>query len=212
MISIVGRVLAVVVAIVAMRVADVRPQHRPLARWLAASAAADVAAWIVAAGLLGYERPYCGGARVLHHAGQALGLVEPVGLAAVAVIVFVGNATAVVHAVGAGVALLCAMIIGYPAVLRGPMMAYWYGAIEVVALIIVAASIVHAGRQRRWPTMTEVLVVLYGAVRLSLLVAGPYVAPGGPFVAWWSGDGAQFTAVTVALLVHLGWLRAIVVR
>lgn len=209
MTGIVGRVLAVVVAILAWRVADKRPHHRPLARWLSVAAVADVVGALLCWYLDRCGVPYSGLARVAHHAWQALGLVEPVGLAGVAWLVLGQRRTAPQHTIGAGALIWCVLVVGYPEPLRGPVMAPVWGWIEGASVVVTALAMVVWGRERRWPTMTELLIGLYWCVRVSLLVAGPYSATGGPLVAWWTGDGAQFVAVLVSLVTHLAWWRAI---
>lgn len=203
-----GRVLAAIVAVMAWRVAKLRPQHRPLAWWLVAAALADLARWGLGLLLAAEPRPYAGAARVAFHADQALLLVEPVGLAAVAVLVLTGARTAPIHGLGAAALTWVALIAGYSRGLRGAVMRYVYGGVEVAALLATAVAATLWAKQRRWPSMTEILLAVYVSVRVSLLTVGPYAVP-DTFAEWWRGDGAQMTAVMASLLVHIAWLRSL---
>lgn len=209
MIQHVGRALAVVVALLAWRVARRRPHHKPFATWLLVAALADIARWALGWPLDGAPVPYSGAARALFHIDQALVLVEPAGLVMVALCA-IGRAGASLHVAGASALALSCMVAGYSHGLRGVGVMRWvYGSIEAAAILAVAAIAITWARRRAWPTMTEVLVALYAAVRVSLLIAGPYSAAGGPFGQWWRGDGAQVTVVLTSLAIHAAWLRAV---
>ena len=112
MIAIVGRALAVIVAIVAMRVARRRPHHAPFAWWAVAAAVADPLACLVGWGLDGVAVPYSGSMRALHHAGQALYLIEPIGLATVAWTVLGLRRDSPLHGLGVGALILAAFVAG----------------------------------------------------------------------------------------------------
>ena len=199
---------AIVVGVLAWRVARLRPQHRPMAWWLVVASTADFVRWSLGWWLDVAPVPYSGAVRALYHADTALLMVEPVGLAAVALVVLAGAAPW--HLAGAASAVWCVLAVGYGRGLRGrTVMRVVDVAIEAAALAVVAACGALWMRRRRWPTMTEILIAMYAAVRVSLLVAGPYAAEGGPWGQWWRGDGAQVSVIVASLVVHVAWLRSI---
>ena len=105
--------------------------------------------------------------------------------------------------------ILAAFVAGYPEPFSGTAMGWALAAVEAASVIAIGTAVVWWARARRWPTMTEMMVTLYGSVRLCLLVAGPFAADAGPFAAWWMGDGIQILAIIVSLIAHLAWWRAI---
>lgn len=89
-----GILLAGALAALAWRHAQARPRHRPIALLISAGIFADLTRRALALIILGPARqllggaPYGGGARVAFHVDQALLLLYPAALAAVALIVF----------------------------------------------------------------------------------------------------------------------------
>ncbi len=216
----VGRALACVVALLAWRVTHYRPQHRPLAAYLTAIAAADLARWVIGPthgdpalryglGLLfDSAGPYAGALRVAFHVDEALYLVGPVGLAMVAIRVLAGRRPD--HVVGAGALLWVALVATYPAT-RGAMLTdRIYPAAEwaSVATVGLATALWWRGRPPRWPGFPEVLTWMYGATVVSLLVAGPF-AMANPVAAWWSGWGALFSLQVASAALHAAWYRSV---
>lgn len=201
-----GRVVALLVAFAAWRIARLRPYHRAMATWLAVVAAADVARWALSITLLAVSGPYTGCHRVAFHAEQAMMLAEPFGLVAVALMATTRRN--VTHVVGAYLAVVAVLVTTYPA-LRGAALGWVYFGVEVAAAGVVACGAVAWWRARRWPTMTEILVAVYAAMRAALVLVGPFAAHAGPFAEWWRGDGAQLACVLLSLALHAAWWRVI---
>ncbi len=214
----VGRVLACVVALLAWRIARRRPQHHPLAVYLAAVAVADILRWAAAAtygdpayryglGLLFQAPgPYTGATRAAFHASQALLLVGPLGLAMAAVRTLAGRR--VDHLAGASVLLWVALVATYPATRGALLTDRIYPAVEWAALAVIAWATVVWARAPRWPGFPEVLTWLYGATALSALLVGPY-STGSAIASWWTGWGSLLTCQLASVAIHAAWFRAV---
>ena len=203
------RVFGVAAAALAWRVARLRPQHRPVAAYLAAAACADLARWALHP-LFAAPGPYAGALRAAFHLDEALYLVSPVGLACAAVAVMGG--WRVGNVIGASVLAWVVAVVEYP-VLRGAVLVRWgYPGAEAASVLVTAAAAVAWWRRgRQWPGLSEIVVVTYAAAALSIVVAGPY-AQADPVAAWWCGYAALLARNVVSVAVHGAWLRAVQVE
>lgn len=173
------------VAVLAARLARTRAEHRPIAALLAAAAAADIAAWALAALVLAPARaelgaaPYQGAARMAFHGTQATFLLWPAGLAACASAVWLPRARGAVAGVGAVYGLSCAgVVLAYPA-LRGAALAQVYLAAQLAAAVVVVGAGVAWWRRRARPTFSDGSMLLLGAYHVAVLVASR-----APFTGW----------------------------
>jgi hypothetical protein len=175
-----ARLLQVIAALAAARAARGRPACRPVARFLAAAAAADAARWWIAS-VLPASGPYRGALRALYHLEQALFLLWPAGVAAIAIRVFRRGApgpVAAAHAIVIG-----ALVAGYPAV-RGRPLAWAYAGAHLAALVAACAAL--AGWLcRREPPRLEHTSALFVIALDAVLFLGPYFPPElDPFGGW----------------------------
>ncbi len=200
-----GRVLAFLIAYVAWRVSRLRPQHRAMAFWLCVAAIADLTRFGLSFAM-DAPTPFHGIHRVIFHVDQGLMILEPLGLSVVAV--YSLARARVDHLIGASCALWVVMIAAYPK-LRGVPLGWCYFGIDAAVVVACTIATIVWTKEKRWPSMTEILIFAFAAARASLLIAGPYMAGGGPFANWWIGYGAQFACGITTLAVQASWLRSI---
>jgi hypothetical protein len=175
-----ARLLQAIAALVAFRAARGRPARRPVARLLAAAALADAARWWIA-GALPAIGPYRGAARALYHLEQALFLLWPAGVAAVALRIFARRAPGPIAAAHAIV--LAALVAGYPA-LRGRPLGWIYAGVHLAALVAACAALA-VWLRRREPPRLEHVSALFVIALDAVLFLGPYFPPElDPFGAW----------------------------
>jgi hypothetical protein len=173
-----------------------RPQHRPFAVWALVALLADILRCLSAIPFpwLLREGPFHGLKRAVFHADQALFLLEPVGLAAIAWIVFLARRPWAPLA--AGVVLWLVLVLGYPTLRLEPL-ARAYAIIQGGAILVSLGTLV-LWMRRKAPPRTEHAAVSLATVIAIALYDGPYA----PSVAlpFWSWESAQ----TIFLVLWAG--------
>jgi hypothetical protein len=185
----------------ALLLARRRPHHRPFAVWASVVLVADLARqgimqacpWIIAAG------PFAGARRAVAHLDQALWLTEPVGLAAVCWIVFLARRPTA--PLLAGVALWCALAIGYPWPFRGAVLGYAYAAIQALSILACFATMAVWTRRRAEAPRPEHACASLATLLTCALFAGPYAPPLPAPFADWSGAELIYLCIWAALAV-----------
>lgn len=200
-----GYALQGVGAVLAWRIAARLSYHRPAAWFLAAYAVADVARAVAALLVLEIApRPFVGGARVVFHVDQALFVLQPIALLALALRVWPDRSTR--HLWGAAALLVAYLVVAYPG-LRGDPLGRVYLVVHVVCL---AAAWGCFGwwcwrRPGRWPTWTEGITLVWIAADTALL-AGPWARR--VFVDWPDGDVTRLERDLVTCGFQVAWIRA----
>jgi hypothetical protein len=182
-----------------------RPQHRPFAWFASVMLAVDVVHVALNLGPLDAPRPYAGFRRVLFHVDQALFLSWPVGLAAVAWIVFLERRLWW-PPVLAGVVALVVFVVGYPSPFRGATLMAAYALTHAAAVVACLVAMALWTRRRAPPrpehACTSLTVLLDCA-----LFAGPYAPPAPAPLEMW--NLAQLLSVGIwacLALIHAGAL------
>jgi hypothetical protein len=205
--------LASIAAVVlAWAIARRRSEHRPAAILLSVGLASDVIRRALYFGALApaYLRfgqaPFEGWARVAGNLDQALFLLWPAALVALARVGF-GRASArrsLAQVAAAWATAAAALVIAYP-LTRGAVLARCYLAVEIAALLAVAVTIGAWVRERRSPELHHVAVALAATAELCTL--------GGPwrinlFGSWPLAQTVYFTLFVVLLVLQGGslWL------
>jgi hypothetical protein len=184
-------VLLYVAALGAVLLALRRADYRPVARFLAAVATADLARmtaqrWLIvptweaqrAAGIDPAIVPLSGLARVGGHVEHAGFLVWPAGVAALMLAVL-GRRRAWPALVAYGIAV-AVLILAYPAI-RGDLLRRYYLACELGALATALVSATAWWRRREAPALPAAAALLIAALDLAVLF-GPYRV--GLWTAW----------------------------
>jgi hypothetical protein len=193
---------AAVVAL-ALALARRRQQYQIVAAFLTSLAALDLLRFYVVRPLyLGQTTPYAGAARFWFHVGEVIFIGWPVGIAAVALRVFLARRP--VAPLLAGAAASVALVVGYPWPFRGDGLAYFYTAAQVAAVltgIACAAVWTKRGDHLRPEHATSTLLTLLSAA----LFAGPLkpVDP-HPFEMWSAAQIVYSMLWTAILLVQMG--------
>ncbi len=208
-IKIVGVLLAITLAALAWAVAHARPQHRAVAWWCTAVAAADVVHWALAAWVLAPARaalgtaPYAGASRVAFHIQQAAVVARPVGLAALAAVVLLSPPAARLAARAASgvyAASVAALALAYPA-LRGDALGRVYFGAELAALLAAGGALAAWWPRRAWPTLTEGTVLVVGVLQIGVVIAWRRSFAGFPAAAL-----VMIVAFAALLFLHAGEL------
>lgn len=169
---VVGALLHLLAGILALRLARMRADYRPIALFLAGTAITDLAlvALTIGASTALPTAPLTGIARFVGHVRQTLYLVWPFGFAALFVTVFSGRFPRIIP--GAYVVALAALVLGYPT-LRGETLRQVYSGIELAALIVALAAIIQWAWRRESPTLTHVVALLLLGTEIAALL-GPW--------------------------------------
>lgn len=172
-------VAAAINVVVACVVSVRRREHLTLALLFFDSFATDLLSRIVHAGYAGHPTPYGGTARALFHVSQGCVITWPIGLCAVAVLVFFRRSAQPVFVVAR--LLLWALVLGYPFPFRGHALGLVYAGVSACAFLVGGVGAVVSLRGKGRPTVTE--SVLVGAVCAEgLTLAGPHL--GDVFRDW----------------------------
>jgi hypothetical protein len=194
--------LRAVVAALAVLLARRHHGHRPVAIFLVAQAMIDPLSWWLNHGPLDVPRPYTGALRVLFHADQAGFISWSLGIAAVCTAVFLRRRPWSV--LGAGVVAFAALVVGYPAPLRGAALGRAYAVIDAVAVIwSLGCAIVWTKRSAR-PRPEQACALVLGGMDIALFF-GPYAPPAPwPFESWSSAQVVYMLMFCALALVHMG--------
>jgi hypothetical protein len=184
-------------------IASRRLEHRPVAWFLTVSLIADIIRWPLSAHVLrtGHQRfdpaPFSGWYRVACHLDDALFLVWPAGITALAMVVFLGRRPWVVLAAWA--LTVAAIAIMYP-VTRGYVLSLCYLAAEIAALTATIGFYAVWWRRREPPTLQNVCTLLIFCAEIATLI-GPY---SGNIFTTWDLAQASFATLYVTLFVIQG--------
>lgn len=199
--------LATLAALIGLVLAWRRAEYRPVAWFLTAMVALDVARLVLARSVdfEGTPRPYSGAVRLAFHADEVGFLAWPAGLAALALVVFAARRP---WPALAAYALTCATIIGlYPSELvRGDGLRRIYLATFMVGLAVYVVTLVRWGAKRVKPEAEHAVLFLLGAGELVRLVSfsGAVAANWG---AWMPPANGILYAVIVAVEGVVLWAR-----
>lgn len=166
-------------AAMAIVVARRWPRHWPIAAYLGALVLADWARRGLAVGPLSGAGPYTGLARAAFHVEEALYLIGPFGLAALAVAVLAQRVPWGVA--GAYVAAVAALALGYPGV-RGEMLRRCYVGAELGAVVVALAAAAAWARRRERVDLTSLVLFFVFVVDVAKLLGGPF--RGDLFTSW----------------------------
>jgi hypothetical protein len=169
---VIGALLHLLAGLLALRLARLRADYRPVALFLAGTAIADLAlvALTLGASTALPSAPLTGIARIVGHIRQALYLVWPFGFAALFVAVFSNRFPRIIPL--AYVVTVAALVLGYPT-LRGETLRQAYLGIELAALAVALAAIIQWAWRRESPTLTHIVALLLLGTEIAALV-GPW--------------------------------------
>lgn len=162
--------IAVVAALLAFVLARRRAEHRPIALFLGAMVAIDVARlYLRGAFGLDLPGPYTGVRRVAFHLDEAGFLAWPAGLIALVVTLFTGRRPWFVLAAWAGV---CVTLIAlYPSdLVRGASLQRIYMTAYLGALLAVIVGGLSWGARRLRPQSEHAVVFVIGAIEIARLI------------------------------------------
>ena len=183
---------------VALRV----PAHRPVAVFLGVVSVADGIRRGLA-GELAAPGPYTGATRALFHLEQALYLLWPFGLAALAGAVFAQRRPWMLA--GAYVTAVAALALSYPTV-RLELLGRVYLAAELGALVVCLAAATTWAWQRERPGLAHVVALMLIAVDVAKVAAGPW--RGSVFATWdraWPMHAILYLAIGAAQGGGIAW-------
>jgi hypothetical protein len=193
------RVLQAMAATTAIGVARQRPEHRPVALFLAGAVIASAAVTALRALDLAPssppEAPLTGAPFFWAHLGAALSLCWPAGLAALSLTVLLRRRAWIVGVVY--LAIVIGSALAYPTVRADRR--FYLGA-ELVALLISVGSASTWWWRREKPTLTVSCALLVAGIDLATLI-GPYA--GDPFRDWSMAQMA-YVCLYLALIVVQG--------
>ena len=204
-----ARIALVAAVLGALALARRRPDYKPAASFLIAMGAANILrplliGYVIAPARLAGRVPHTGLERVAFHVDQAVFLLWPAGLAALAVWTFWRSRRAKGAVALAYAALVAVLVLGYPTI-RRELLASVYLGVELTALLV-SIGAVASWWWRRTPTTIAESIALLLVIFDVVLIAGPYAA-GSIFTTWpiaFGMYGVLYTAITVMEVV---WFR-----
>jgi hypothetical protein len=194
--------LQAVAAAAAVRVAQRREDHRPIAAFLVSMVVANLAGMFLrrigwAASVVPAE-PLTGGPRFWSHVGQGLYLLWPFGMAAMFVTVFARRKPWIIAA--AYVATLAVLVTGYP-MIRGAVLQRAYLAVELAALAACLGLVVQWAWRWEKLRIAHATAILVLAIEVGTLL-GPY--RGNLFEDWSTAQAMYAVLYTIISVVQWG--------
>jgi hypothetical protein len=162
--------LAALAAVLAVWLAHRRAEHRPIAVFLVAMVAIDLARFALARAIdfAAAPRPHVGLVRLAFHLDELGFLAWPAGLVGLVLVVFAGRRAW--PALVAWLLTWAGLVALYPSdLVRGPGLARVYLAALLVSLAIYVAALTEWGARRARPTSAHAVLLVLGAVELARL-------------------------------------------
>jgi hypothetical protein len=204
-------VLLGVLALLSVLRARGRAEHRPVAWFTTGATIADAVRWGIGEAILKPFRalhpgvPYAGVARAVFHLDEAMFLVWPLGLAALAFAVFLDRAearTPVLAVLGTYAVGVVVLVLGYPTI-RGELLARVYRVALVAGVAAAASTGLAWWRRPGRPTLTDASTIVLACLQLGAALTW------SPEKSWEAQRVYYSIAFGVLGLFHLGalWIR-----